>query len=289
MNGSSQDVIIGNSVPLNRPFGGLIGLVRIYNRALSEEEIKHNMLHHLSPRTEGLALWIPFDEGSGTTVADKSGKGNDGTIYGAVWEKQALEDLSGYGNDGTHYGPVETRGRYLRALDFDGVDDYIDCGTAKSLDITETITIEAWVNPSAITGTHSVIDKRASYVLTVESDEKIRFFYSDGISWHNLASISTVSANKWTHLAATQEPDGSNTLVRIYIDGRLDNSGTITGRPISAAEALAIGRHPTSNVQQFDGLIDGAKVYNRVLSADEIKAHYRGARLLPQRTLTKLR
>ncbi|MBW2675118.1 MAG: LamG domain-containing protein, partial [Deltaproteobacteria bacterium] len=66
-------------------WNGAIALVRIYSRALSESEIQHNYQNPQSPVTQGLVLWLNFDEGSGNVAHDKSGNGNDGTIYGATW------------------------------------------------------------------------------------------------------------------------------------------------------------------------------------------------------------
>lgn len=63
-----------------------------------------------------------FTEGSGNVLKDSAG-GNDGRIYGAQWVKLG----SGYG------------------LKFDGTDDYVDCGSSPSLDITGPVSIEAWV------------------------------------------------------------------------------------------------------------------------------------------------
>ena len=56
-------------------------------------------------------------------------------------------DSSQYGNDGTPQGGVaqDAAGKINGADDFDGVDDYINCGSDASLDITDEITIEAWV------------------------------------------------------------------------------------------------------------------------------------------------
>ena len=62
-----------------------IAFIRIYNRALSASEIQHNCLNPMSPVLDGLVLWLKMEEGSGTTVHDYSGYGNDGTIYGATW------------------------------------------------------------------------------------------------------------------------------------------------------------------------------------------------------------
>jgi hypothetical protein len=76
-------------------FNGFIDEVRFYNRALTAEEIQYNYQHPDTPITDGLVLWLDFNEGSGTTAYDKSGNGNDGTIYGAIWTSmQTLTDDS---------------------------------------------------------------------------------------------------------------------------------------------------------------------------------------------------
>jgi len=62
-----------------------IAYVRIYNRALSDTEIQHNYLNPMNPILDGCVMWLAMEEGSGTTVYDKSGNGNDGTIVGARW------------------------------------------------------------------------------------------------------------------------------------------------------------------------------------------------------------
>jgi len=69
-------------------FKGTIDEVRIYNRALSAEEIIQ--LFRGGHVWKGLVLWLRFDEGSGTTAGDSSGCGNHGTIYGATWTNGAM-------------------------------------------------------------------------------------------------------------------------------------------------------------------------------------------------------
>jgi len=64
---------------------GHIASVMLYNRLLNSSEIQHNYLNPMSPILDGLVLWLKMEEGSGTTVHDYSGYGNDGTIYGASW------------------------------------------------------------------------------------------------------------------------------------------------------------------------------------------------------------
>jgi|GEM_PF-2512163 len=72
---------------------------------------------------DDLVLRLDMNENDGNTVYDSSGYGNNGTIHGATW----------------------TTGKFGSALSFDGENDYVDCGNDSSLDITDAITIEAWV------------------------------------------------------------------------------------------------------------------------------------------------
>ncbi len=67
------------------PFMGIIDEVRIWNIALSDSEIQATMNQPLSGNEAGLAGCWDFDEGTGTTTADKTVNGNDGTINGAAW------------------------------------------------------------------------------------------------------------------------------------------------------------------------------------------------------------
>jgi len=69
----------------NHFFNGTIALVRIYkDYALTPEEIRWNMLNYHNPvHPEYLVLWLPLEEGSGGTVYDKSGHGNNGTLLPA--------------------------------------------------------------------------------------------------------------------------------------------------------------------------------------------------------------
>ncbi|MHC4325139.1 MAG: hypothetical protein ACYSUX_12820, partial [Planctomycetota bacterium] len=62
--------------------------------------------------SDGLVAYWPLDEGTGTTTADISGNGNNGTFVDA---------------------PAWVSGKFGGALDFDGIDDVVDCGLAPEL------------------------------------------------------------------------------------------------------------------------------------------------------------
>ena len=89
-------------------------------------------------------LIMHFDEGSGTIAKDESGHGNDGTIHGATW----------------------TTGISGKALNFDGVDDYVRIPDSASMDVTEEVTVEVWARiedvPLSGSGDAVIMDKMTS-------------------------------------------------------------------------------------------------------------------------------
>jgi len=74
-------------------FTGPIDEVCFYRRALSLGEIRYNILNYHNPIKSDMVLWLPMEEGVGTIVYDKSGYGNNGTIYGASWTKVKMWEL----------------------------------------------------------------------------------------------------------------------------------------------------------------------------------------------------
>ena len=70
-----------------------------------------------------------FDEGTGTTLTDASGNGNNGTITNATWAPS---------------------GKYGKALQFNGTSARVTIPDAASLHLTTGMTLEAWVNPSTV-------------------------------------------------------------------------------------------------------------------------------------------
>jgi len=90
---STYAVRVGDRETAHMYFNGLIALPRVYGRALSLAEIHRNIRNPLNPVRDGLVLFLPMVEGSGTSVRDFSGYGNNGTIYGAVWRDLAKYEV----------------------------------------------------------------------------------------------------------------------------------------------------------------------------------------------------
>ena len=93
----------------------------------------------------GLVAAYAFDAGSGSTVADTSGNGNNGTITNATWS---------------------TSGKYGDALKFNGTSALVTIPDAASLQLSTGMTLEAWVNPSTSTRTGVMWSTRATTTTT---------------------------------------------------------------------------------------------------------------------------
>jgi len=87
----ADHLMIGSGYGGNEYFSGSIDDVRIWNRALTQEEILLNMNQTLYQEDgDGLIGYWVFDEGSGNTTLDYSGNGNNGTIVGAEWVESSM-------------------------------------------------------------------------------------------------------------------------------------------------------------------------------------------------------
>jgi len=199
---------------------------------------------------EGLVSYWSFDDG---TAKDNAGN-NDGTIYGA----QVVNGISG------------------KALEFDGIDDYIDCGNDESLDITNEITIEAWVKWNDISERQRIVMKYGvggdSYDLSIwdigGGIQTYSAYTTNG--WQHLPSGITPNINEWYYVVYTY--DGST--IKLYVNLQ-EFSKNLTDTISSSTSPVNIGRNPVpSHAQYFKGTIDEVKIYNRALTEDEIKEDF---------------
>jgi len=198
------------------------------------------------------------------------------------WSTNTAYDRSGQGNNGTIHGAKPAIGKVGQALEFDGINDYVDCGNGPSLDITDAITVEAWVK-SDTNKNGRIVSKHGGgsygWMLSQRGSDIEWRISTTGSDWNGgFTSPSSFKINAWYHIAATY--DGS--YMRVYIDGVEDTGGDfpvdLTGSINIAPASTQIGRCELGG-DIFSGVIDEVRIYNRALSAEEIAEHYRaGAR-----------
>jgi hypothetical protein len=204
------------------------------------------------------------------------------TVSPVGWWKfdNDILDWSGNGNNGICSGsgcPTPTSGKIAGALYFDGIDDYINAGNGTSLNITGSITIEAWIRPSKLAT--SYIAKKASqsstdgYELSLSSTGKA-FFRVNQKTSSNSYRVDTIDSypitnTTWVHLVGIY--NGSH--LQIYLNGTLQNSVLGPSNILSNTDNLEIGGPDGS--AYFKGGIDEVRIWNRALTPQEIEASYK--------------
>ncbi|MCF8369749.1 MAG: T9SS type A sorting domain-containing protein [Bacteroidales bacterium] len=170
---------------------------------------------------------------------------------------------------------LNATGQTQNALEFDGIDDYVDCGNDASLDITGPITIEAWIY------TETVLQE---YVRFVEKDWATSYFLgssygNDGIAFGmdpngSVANVLETADDLiyqfiWTHVAGTWD----GTTLKIYINGDLVASKPWSNTPGGSSENTLIGKYYVDLTHNFDGYMDEVRIWNVARSQTEIQAN----------------
>jgi hypothetical protein len=236
-------------------FDGTLDEVRIYNRALSEDEIRM-LYNQKKPIFE-----MKFEEGAGTTAYDESFNNNDGTIYGATWVD---------GKSGT-------------ALSFDGTDDYLIVNDNYGLNLTADYSISMWVYNRAGAKNYPTFLNREPqsgtngffWIYTTGVNETdINFQYANGSSYVATTFAGALGLNSWSHLIFTFE--NSSKSLKLFVNGQqFSTTRTLTGAlPVDGGN-LYLGTYQGSATNyNFYGYLDDVRIYNYARTPDEVLADY---------------
>jgi hypothetical protein len=208
--------------------------------------------------TDGLVLMLdPIISksypGSGNTIYDLSGRGNNGTINGAT-----------YWSDG--------RGSFY----FDGNDSYIINSSTQNLPIgSSSRTVELWVY--LINNTNNFIQMGGSpgqkYIIQYYNISGINYLFTDGVNGNNNISITESMfpvLNSWNHIIFGNS--GQNYFY--YLNNSLKKSGTWPTSINTNGQKYIIGKRDDSASNTFNGKVSSVKIYNRALSANEVSQNY---------------
>jgi fibronectin type 3 domain-containing protein len=202
--------------------------------------------------SSGLVASYSFNEGSGTTVTDSSGNGNNGTISGATWT---------------------TAGKYGSALSFNGSSSRVTVNDSPSLHLSAGMTLEAWVSPTGVpTYWQDVIYKQNDIYFLEAASSASQHAPAVGATFNShgdqfVAGASGLAVNTWTHLAATY--DGAT--LRLYVNGVQVASHSMPDSLTTSTMPLQIGGDAAFG-QYFKGTIDEVRIYNRALAPSEIQS-----------------
>lgn len=279
---AAQPVLIGadhGASPQGDIANCVIDDVRIYSRALSATELAqlYNTVSskYTAPQTSGqtacsygiacgLVGWWTFD--------------------GKDIPNGRVNDLSGSGNHGnptnistsTFYAP----GKIGQGVRFDGSDDYVKVPTSSSLNLTDNGSVCTWVNFVQVqSGFRSIIARRSgggtNYGMNYTDSGNLQWYFDSGGGFqvHSVSFTSNFSYGKWYHICGVFAKNGSNTTSTIYKNGELLNSTSLTGNIAPVATDVYMGAYGVAS-ENASIKMDDTRIYNRALSANEIRQLY---------------
>jgi len=205
-------------------------------------------------------------------------------------------DVVGPNSGDLEYGVIFTQGRMGQAFAFDGTQSFVLIPNSPSLDLTNDITIDAWIFPTADVPYATVVGKwgdldtwvsQRSFWLGVKEGGKLVFSLSDDLhqqdgAFHALMSEpGIIPLNTWSHVAAVFDHETGQR--RTYVNGiqvaeRIDQPFKVH----SSNTDVTIGawlRSPDVLDFQFAGRIDEVHIFNRALTKSEIRVLSRGTGL----------
>ena len=269
--------VVTNSAELYNPFSGNFSRIA----SMTEQRLQHTAT--LLPNGQVLVVGGydgDTDLSSAVLYVPSASTARTGGLV-AYWPGEGnANDIVG-GNHGTLLnGATFAAGEIGQAFSFDGVDDFVAVSDSANLDnITGALTIDVWIKP-ADTNRMGIVEKtvgggvNTQLLLFLEGDAvHFRLIKDPGVDHRTIRSDLSppvIPINDWTHVAATW--DGAS--MKLYVNGVQQlQTLAVTGSINSGVGPTFIGKSG-SNINHYDGLIDEVRLYNRALSASEIKANF---------------
>ena len=179
-------------------------------------------------------------------------------------------------NHGTLYGATYVTGRVGQAFSFDGNDKVI-IPHSQSLNTTEAITVEAWLKPNGWTGNYEYPLEKGTWA---GNGAWFFFFHRNGghcnfgigipggIYFKNCGMIGELANGVWSHIVGTYDRQN----IKFYVNGELNNQ-------VAWTEPIKLNSHDVyigseGSRYYFKGQVDEVAIYNKALTACEIKQHY---------------
>jgi hypothetical protein len=276
---NALDVIIGNRENGDRPFGGLIDQVKIYNYVRTPAQIAWDY-----NRGKPIAYWR-FDECSGETIYDQSGNNNHGSLYlglgGAGGGGNATGTCASTSPD-TFWGSGTAK-RGAGTGSFDGEDDYVTTSNNLTVDTGEPFSVSLW------TYLHDFSPEVYPLPLAIKSDQGDDawglFFTSDAsftdiafgsqTSWGRYGKDQPAVLNTWLHVVITYNGSGATTISNytMYVNGlpNVLESTSAFGNVNNVTQIASL-----NSDYYWDGLIDEVKIFNYALTEEQAKNEHNG-------------
>jgi len=218
----------------------------------------------LRPNLQNPVLQWTMDEllwnGTAGEVVDTSGNGLHGQAFNGAVTASATPAIAG--NPGTcRYGA------------FDGANDYVEVADNALLDVTDELTVMAWIRPTAYPAAgalKSFLSKDQNYEMHLNSTGNVDWWWGGGAL--ELFSAGTVALNTWTHVTLVYSRAGG--FQRIYLNGVQDaNTNNQTGALVPNAMPFQVAADQGFAGRNFAGFIDEVHVFRQALNATRVQQY----------------
>lgn len=268
----------------SNPWRGFIDEVKVYDQAIQRthvfsEHITRGSTTNISAQmggdnlnslTDGLIGYWPMDDrdidshscllGGTGDVCDYSGRNNNGTDVGSM-------------TDSDYIG-----GKFGMSLDFDGSDDRITIPNESQWDLSQEVTLAAWIRIDSFTDNWETIISKGNdgYRLSrYGSTNQLEFSVNDVSTNYTAFTTTSVNDGEWHHVVGTFDGNAS----RIYLDGVLEGEATAPPNTTMVQNdySVFLGHNGQITNRTWGGDIDEARIYSRGLSSKEVQALYNWA------------
>lgn len=213
------------------------------------------------PLSHGLIGWWLFNE-SGTRVSDASGLQHHGTLVNSTGEASRIGSIHGGG------------------LLLDGTNDHVMVPFKETQNASQ-VTIAMWIKPTNFLAFGSLLEQGSSlsagYGVFINTNGQFGHFFevTDGTANQSGGATTALVEETWSHVAITYNGVISGDI--IYINGLAHTPTGVSGLTRNNAGGLVVASSSnlyfgsrSGTTLPFNGAYDDIRIYNRVLSQDEI-------------------
>ncbi len=238
---ATTDILVGSALNGGAYWDGLIDEVAVWDTALSASDVAKiaskpvdfsKASTYATDRTSNLKLWL--------RAGDKVLPESDTSI--------ARQDFY---------------------TDFDSSNTLVNCGDDTSFDMTTSYTLMGWVNLTAITSATQFLfgrDDGTNRNYWIEITNSNGYVSSVNLGTSDTSTVgSACPVGVWTHICSSY--DGAN--VKVYINGKLDVSESVTGTLDNDDVSFTIGARDSAD-RAFGGGISNVSLYKTALDAQTI-------------------
>ncbi|MFO8001509.1 MAG: LamG domain-containing protein, partial [Marinilabilia sp.] len=253
---NGDPITIGMGTNGGSYFEGKIDEVRVWSEARTQESIQETMMSGPTGDENTLEAYYKMDDGPGTTVSDNSLNSNTGHLKPEGNEPSWVADFNSTVNN--------------HALELDGTDDLINLGSPDNLDVSNTLTIEAWVYPTDLSERDVIYSTRSGgstgcWQLEIgkgNNNTNVVAVTGPG-TWVAVSEDNAVVPDQWNHVVFVR--NGESNKGAFYVNGRevaLQQQTDFTFNDNNDDKTVG---------NDFNGTIDEVRIWNIARSKEEIR------------------